>query len=150
MSAKDKAEDRLYLSMAMVDDKLGTTEVVRTIYDLPYRPRNPNLRKARKEREARRKKELDQRIHEATKEAENAIQKFKQYKLHMEKDMTHDQIIELLMNMTDDKLVSMHKEIVDQYLGSKLQSRVETEKAKEELPHHHRNLNLPPLGENNE
>ncbi len=56
--------------------------------------------------------------------------------------MTHDQITELLMNMTDDKLMSMNKEIVAPFLGSKLQSHVETEKAKEELPYHHRNVNL--------
>ena len=37
--------------------------------------------------------------------------------------MTHKQITELLMNMTDDKLLSMNKEIVAPYLGGKLHQR---------------------------
>ena len=101
-------------------------------------PKFDVLRKSRRKREAKFREDIDKRIKATLSEASSILEAW----INWRRTMTHDQITELLMNMTDDKLLSMNKEIVAPFLGSKLQSHVETEKAKEELPYHHRNVNL--------
>ena len=108
------------------------------IIHIPDSDLSRELRESRRKREAKFREDMDKRIKATLSEVPSICEAWTKWR----RTMTHDQITELLMNMTDEKLLSMNKEIVAPHLGSKLQSHVETEKAKEELPYHHRNVNL--------